>query len=79
MRNMRNECNDDYNCLENARIICDGDPKCFGISWQNIGNTKDGTEQKIGKCMSRKMKPNTETWRTIMKSTTGELSIKEYF
>ena len=73
MPNMINECNDDYSCLENARKymkICDCDPSCFGISW-----LIDGNVQMIGKCLSRKMKPNREGWRTIMKSTKGKLSI----
>ena len=74
MPNMRKECNDDYSCLENARKICDGDPKCFGISW-----LIDSNEQIIGKCMSRIMKPNTDGWHTIMKSTKGEFNIRKIF
>ena len=69
------ECDNEYKCLENARVICDGDPKCFGISWQ-----KNKIAQKIEKCLSRKIKPaETDGWRTIMKSTNGKLIIKEYF
>jgi len=58
----RNGCMNDADCLENARSQCDNDPKCYGVSWYpNV------SKQKMKLCLSEKMEPKTDGWRTMMK------------
>ena len=69
-----NDCNDDYSCFENAREKCDGDFKCFGVAWYKM----ETGGHKLKKCVSREMKPKTDGWRTIMKSSKGNSVTKKY-
>ena len=67
----RNGCMNDADCLENARSQCDNDPKCYGVSWYQ--NTK---WHKMRLCLSEKMEPKTDGWRTMMKSSKCKNSTK---
>ena len=67
----RNGCMNDADCLENARSQCDNDPKCYGVSWY-----QNNSKQKIRLCLSKEMKPKTDGWRTMMKSSQGKNSTR---
>ena len=58
----RNGCMSDDQCLGNARALCDVDPNCYGVSWY-----QNWIEPKLKLCLSRKMEPKTDGWRTMMK------------
>ena len=63
VKEIRNECMTDKQCLENARSQCDNDPNCFGVSWLPNPKTQD-----LKLCLSKEMEPKTDGWRTMMKS-----------
>ena len=58
----RKECNTDQQCVENVRDLCDKDPGCYGISW----NEKK-TYQDLKLCRSKDMVAKQDGWRTWIK------------
>ena len=71
----RNGCNDDYQCLLNARDLCDNDPYCHGVSWY-----PNDIQKKLKICLTRELEPKNDGWHTRMKSESGShISISESF
>ena len=70
----RNGCMSDKQCLDNARVLCDNDPGCYGVSWY-----PGKLDQKIKLCLSRDMEPKHDGWRTMMKSVGNHISISLNF
>ena len=66
----RKKCNSDEQCLENARGLCDDDPKCFGVMWFS-GNPF----QELKLCESRMLEEKIDGWRTLLKSNTMKKGI----
>ena len=62
VKEIRNECMTDKQCLDNAQSQCDNDPNCFGVSWLPYSKTED-----LKLCLSKEMEPKTDGWRTMMK------------
>ena len=70
----RNGCMSHKQCLDNARVLCDNDPGCYGVSWY-VGKP----DQRIKLCLSRHMEPKIDGWRTMMKSGGNHILISLNF
>ena len=63
-------CNSDSDCFKKAKMICDDDPSCLGISWNPCR-----IEQPLKICLSTDTETNAE-WRTMKKLKKGILQFK---
>ena len=67
---VRNGCASDEACLAIGRKTCDADAECFGVGWY-----QPKVEQDLIMCLSNKMEPKTDGWRTMMKQGENTLTI----
>ena len=76
----RNSCNDDVACLAAARLSCDGDMSCFGVSWfgkPNLTTTSDPDKSmslQICHSMATEAQPPGLFWRTMLKCVEHDAS-----
>ena len=56
-----NNCASDDECLEIGSQICDEDPKCFGVAWNDAGNGP------LRICRSTSLVDDNDGGRTILK------------
>jgi len=61
-KELRNNCDSDTTCLENARKHCDSDRDCFGIAWNERIKSAG-----LKLCRSKKIQNKDDGWRTILK------------
>ena len=59
----RNGCNTDIECLKNAKLKCEENPKCTGIAWNWVLPGRNEV-QALKICFSRETKTEAG-WRTL--------------
>ena len=68
----RFNCASDDECLEKGSQICDDDPNCFGVTW----NEKQPFDEPLKFCRSTSLVDDNDGARTILKGRYWRASLK---